>query len=106
MQWQWDGTLQDSEWFDVRVWKAGEPHYGIAWVRELEYQADFRGRAGGEYLWAVAVIRGRDGQMDGELSPESATRRFIYGGGGGGSSGGEEGDGGTSPTAPIVTPPG
>jgi hypothetical protein len=76
MRWRWDGTLQEDEWFDVRVWQAGKPHNGIAWTKQPEYVYDICLRGNGHYFWSVAVIRGQDGQWVGDLSPEAAPRRF------------------------------
>ncbi len=33
LEWSWYRELKDNERFDVRVWRDGEPAYGIAWVQ-------------------------------------------------------------------------
>jgi hypothetical protein len=77
LRWTWDGTLQPGEWFDVRVWTAGMPHYGIAWTKEPLYWIDICLLESREYNWSIAVIRGEDGVWLGDLSPETAPRQFT-----------------------------
>jgi hypothetical protein len=76
LQWNWDGELGGDEHFDVRFWQEGAPHYGVAWTRERTYQA--RGRPGIAYYWSIAIIRGQDGQVAEQLSPESDARRVVW----------------------------
>jgi hypothetical protein len=75
--WTWDGILQEDEWFDVRIWQAGIPHYGIAWTKQRTYSYDICLRVSGEYYWSVAVIRGSRGQWLADLSPEASPHRFT-----------------------------
>ena len=77
LRWTWDGTLQSGEWFDVRVWTAGTPHYGIAWTKEPFYWVDICLLDSREYYWSIAVIRGEDGVWLGDLSPEATPRQFT-----------------------------
>ena len=76
MRWQWDGTLRADEWFDVRVWQEGMPHYGIAWTKQPEYTFDLCLKGSGYFFWSVAVIRGQEGRWLADLSPEATQRRF------------------------------
>jgi hypothetical protein len=76
MRWQWAGTLRADEWFDVRVWQAGMPHYGIAWTKKPEYVYDLCLKGSGHFLWSVAVVRGQDGRWLADLSPEATPRHF------------------------------
>jgi hypothetical protein len=76
MRWTWDGDLQKDEWFDVRVWQAGMPHYGIAWTKQPEYVYDICLKGNGNFYWSVAIVRGEEGQWFGDLSPEAAPRLF------------------------------
>ena len=76
MQWVWEGTLRPDEWFDVRVWQAGEPHYGVAWTKQPEYLYDICIKGSGLFFWSIAVIRGTDGQWQADLSPEASPRQF------------------------------
>lgn len=76
MRWTWDGTLQKEEWFDVRVWQAGMPHYGIAWTKQPEYVYDICLKGNGNFYWSVAIVRGQNGQWFSDLSPEASPRLF------------------------------
>jgi hypothetical protein len=76
MRWTWDGVLQKDEWFDVRVWQAGMPHYGIAWTKQPEYVYDICLKGNGYFYWSVAIIRGQDGEWFDDLSPEASPRLF------------------------------
>jgi serine/threonine protein kinase len=54
--WQWDGQLQGSQYFDLRIWRDGEPHRGVAAFTGTsgEYRASALGP--GTYFWSVAVV--------------------------------------------------
>lgn len=89
LRWSWNGTLQEDEWFDVRVWPEGLPHYGIAWTKEPQVVVANPGiQIQGTVYWSVAVIRGRDGKWQADRSPEAAARRAVISSGGGRGGGG------------------
>lgn len=80
-RWSWERALGAGEHFDLRVWRAGQPHLGIAWVQDTTYST--RGLPGGEYRWCVAVIREAGLTADGTrgwepVSEESSIRAFSY----------------------------
>jgi serine/threonine protein kinase len=77
LRWRWDRTLQPDEHFDVRVWREGEPHYGVSWTKQVNYEYDPAMKGNGTFYWSVAVVRGKDGIWLKDLSPESAPRRFV-----------------------------
>lgn len=77
LSWTWDGVLRPGEWFDVRVWAPGMPHYGIAWTREPVFRFDLCLLVSGTYHWSIAVVRGEEGVWLGDLSLE-ATPRLFY----------------------------
>lgn len=77
LQWQWEGALQADEWFDIRVWREGLPHYGIAWTKQQRYLYDLCLQGNGGFLWSVAVIRGEEGLWQQDLSPEATPLRFT-----------------------------
>lgn len=54
--WAWDGQLQGSQYFDLRIWREGEPHRGVAAFTGTtgEYRAASLGP--GTYFWSVAVV--------------------------------------------------
>ncbi len=76
MHWEWDGTLQPDEWFDVRIWQTGTPHHGVAWTKQPQYVYDICLKGNGHYYWSVAVVRGEGSLWLADLSPEAAPRRF------------------------------
>jgi serine/threonine protein kinase len=76
-RWGWAGTLKADEYFDVRVWQSGMPHYGVAWTKEREYRYDPSTRGPGTFYWSVAVIRGQNGTWLANLSPEAPPRQFV-----------------------------
>ena len=77
VHWTWDGELGPDEYFDVRLWQEGAPNYGVGWSREGTYGV--AGEPNVIYYWSIAVIRGRDGQMLEQLSPQSPPRRLSWG---------------------------
>jgi hypothetical protein len=87
LQWSWSGALQEDEYFDVRVWGEGESAWGVAWTKDTSYLFDPTTK-GGDYLWTIVVIRGRDGTMLEELSEAPPSRNFHITTGEGGSGGG------------------
>jgi cytochrome c biogenesis protein CcmG/thiol:disulfide interchange protein DsbE len=76
LRWSWDGELAEGEYFDVRFWQEGAPHYGVAWTTEPRYVV--LGEPETSYFWAVAVIRGQNGQFQAQLSAESAARSIRW----------------------------
>ncbi len=75
--WTWEGTLQANEWFDVRIWRTGQPHHGIAWTKSWDYHYDLCLLGSGDFYWSMAIIRGEDGQWQGDLSLEAEPHRFT-----------------------------
>lgn len=76
MHWEWEGTLQADEWFDVRIWQTGMPHHGVAWTKQPQYVYDICLKGNGQYYWSIAVVRGEGSVWLSDLSPEAAPRRF------------------------------
>ena len=76
LRWTWDGTLQPGEWFDVRIWQDGSPHYGITWTKVPVFDFDICELANATYNWSIAVIRGEDSVWLADLSPEATSRQF------------------------------
>jgi hypothetical protein len=77
LRWAWGGDLSEHEHFDVRLWKEGAPNYGIGWSKEEHYTV--KRDPGVTYYWSVAVIDGKDGKMDRQLSPETPPREISWG---------------------------
>jgi hypothetical protein len=82
LRWTWDGTLRTDEYFDVRVWREGDPHYGVAWTKQPEFLYDPKIKGPGTFYWSIAVIQGHDGQWLADMGPEAPPRRFTISGGG------------------------
>lgn len=78
-RWRWDGQLGRDEYFDVRVWREGEPHFGVTWTTETEYLYDPRTKGDGQFFWSVAVIRGQGGQREMDLTEEAPAQFFTVG---------------------------
>ena len=82
--WNYAGTLQPGQAFEVRIWKEGQEHKGAAEeTTALELTINLDEAPGikdnknvdGEYLWAVAVIQRTTGARIGR---ESEPRHFKY----------------------------
>lgn len=71
LEWRWDAPLAEDQYFDLRVWQAGQPAYGITWTKETRFDLTTWLREQyrtGTFYWQVALIRGVDGQLLGETS--------------------------------------
>jgi hypothetical protein len=98
LRWAWDGTLQDDEFFDVRLWREGGAPVGIAWTKSREFVLSSPSYQG-FYLWSVAVIRGQNGDLVAELSPAAPARLVSI------SPGGNPAPTTAPPTQPAPTQP-
>ncbi len=84
LSWIWAGTLATNNYYDVRVWKEGQPNYGIGWTQDAATPFYFRPGAGqGKYCWQIVVIRQTGANPNGTkiwepISEESETRCFEY----------------------------
>lgn len=86
MRWNLAQPLKEDEWFEIRAgrtpWVDRETRYPIAWTKENTFT--FRVNRGSEPDWLrenqyclfVRVVRGRDGQWLGNLSPDSNCLEF------------------------------
>ena len=73
LHWSYGCQLADNEHFDVQVWRPGETRRGVTWTKDTEYWLDHSAFGEGRYNWSVAVVRGRDGVVDGwvtDAAPE------------------------------------
>lgn len=103
LAWAWNGTLGPDDYFDVRVWQNGQSHNGIAWTKERELVVEPQRLGAGSFNWSVAVIRGRNGSWEADLSPEAAPRSLIVNSGGTTDPGGDPPPPNTEPT-PVIVP--
>jgi hypothetical protein len=74
LSWSYDCPLADNEHFDVRVWREGEAHKGVTWTKDAEYWLAHEAYGGGKYYWTVAVVRGKDGVYEGDVTAEAPAR--------------------------------
>jgi len=90
--WTWSGVLRQDEYFDVRVWPSRHPwapvdgqwmitcaplddfasHASVAWTKDNQFTyvpPDWVSDT--LFCWSVAVVRGQNGTLLEQLSPES-----------------------------------
>ena len=79
LEWDWGRALASDQYFDLRVWRPGAPEHGITWTRERRFPLThwLTQQEAGEFFWSVAVIQGRDGQVEAEPGPAPPARQFI-----------------------------
>ncbi len=79
LAWDWGRALAEDEYFDVRVWQAGAPDYGITWTRARSFPLTqwLTQQEAGEFHWSIAVIRGSDGQVEAEPGQAPPPRSFT-----------------------------
>ncbi len=75
LEWSFPQPLAPGEAFDVRVWKAGAPNWGVAHTRETRWQVS-PNFLGGTWFWAIAVVT--DDERAVPLSPQSEVRTFSW----------------------------
>ena len=83
LEWQWQRQLDldNNEHFDVRIYKGDRRLYLYgAWADKSKAKLGLHYWDRGTYKWCVAVIRGKHGQWEADLSPESEKRTFRWGG--------------------------
>lgn len=81
LDWSWNGTLGENEWFDVQLWIDGNPPLGRDWTKQTEWQVPSRyyeQSSWRSWQWRVVVVRGVQGANRTEISPPSATRSFSW----------------------------
>ncbi len=70
LTWSWGHPLAENEFFDLRVWRDGDPDNGITWTKDSSF--DLRDwllyQAPGHFNWSVDVIARAD---DGSGTPVS-----------------------------------
>ena len=77
--WQFDQPLKPGESFDIRMWKQGEPAWGIARSTDTRYRLNAPPHGAGEYSWMVVVVRDDEHGNVIELSQPSAIRHLSWG---------------------------
>lgn len=78
-RWQGGGTLQGSQYYDVRVWREGAPHLGVVGAQTTQASINANSLGSGTFFWSVAVVdNGGATTVVGEAPP----RQFTVSGGG------------------------
>jgi serine/threonine protein kinase len=54
--WAWDGRLQGTQYFDLRIWREGAPHRGVAAFTGTSGEFRVSALGSGTYFWSVAVV--------------------------------------------------
>jgi hypothetical protein len=88
LMWDTPVPLSQDEWYEVQLWKEGEPPKVVEWVKEGAWKVE-RKYYPGRYQWRIRVVRGQEGKKEGELSPPSQTWSFSW----------------LSPSVPVSTVP-
>lgn len=78
LRWRSVGQLDEDEWYNVQIWRAGEIPDSAGWTKLTSWQVS-EGYYGDVVLWRVGVIRGEDDEIRRNLSLYSETRRFTWG---------------------------
>jgi WD40 repeat protein len=74
--WSYACTLAEDEYFDVRIWRSGQPHNGITWTKDNAYSLSRDAFGEGLYFWSIAVVRGSNGIPSGFTTGEASPRSF------------------------------
>ncbi len=79
LAWSYAAALEPGESFDIRMWKPGEPAWGIARSTETSYRLHGPPAGAGEYTWVIVVVK--DDPATGkviETSKPSGSRRVFW----------------------------
>jgi hypothetical protein len=74
LQWSYSCSLAENEYFDVQIWRDGDPRRGVTWTKDTQYTLDAQAYGGGRYNWSIAVVRGQDGQVQGWVTDPAPDR--------------------------------
>lgn len=79
-RWEWERPLAADESFELRFYPAGnEPFLApFGWHKENSIEVDLNNLPAGAYQWSVAVVRGADGNWEGDVA-ESAKQGLTWG---------------------------
>ncbi len=78
LRWSYNCELGLYDHYDVRVWREGNPHYGVNWTKDpvfqLDCQAWFDDYGAGRFCWSIAIVRGQNGVLEKVLVDEGPAR--------------------------------
>jgi hypothetical protein len=75
--WGTPTPLLEDEWYEVQLWREGEPSKVVQWVKEGTWKVG-SGYYPGRYQWRIVIVRGQDGRKEMHLSPPSQTWSFSW----------------------------
>jgi hypothetical protein len=77
LTWDSAGTLQDDQWYEVRLWENGTEWRGAVKTRSTSWQVP-KDYNPGRYGWRVAAVLTQDGNWVKDISPQSDMRFFVW----------------------------
>jgi len=69
--------LLEDEWYEVQLWREGEPPKVVQRVKEGTWKVE-RSYYPGRYQWRIRIVRGQEGKKERDLSPPSQTWSFSW----------------------------
>lgn len=69
-RWEWGKTPAEDESFELRFYKSGSKTYDapFGWHKETSAEINLNNLTPGKYTWVVAVVRGRDGKWEEDIT--------------------------------------
>ncbi len=77
LMWDTPTPLLQDEWYEVQLWKEGEPPDVVQWVKEGAWKVE-RTYYPGSYQWRIRIVYGQEGTKERDLSPLSQTWSFSW----------------------------
>jgi hypothetical protein len=77
LMWDTPTTLSQDEWYEVQLWKEGEPPKVVQWVKEGTWKVEPKYYPG-SYQWRIRIVYGQEGKKERDLSPLSQTWSFSW----------------------------
>jgi hypothetical protein len=77
LMWDTSTSLAEDAWYEVQLWREGEPPDVVQWVKEGTWKVEpeyYPGR----YQWRILIVRGQEGRKERDLSPPSQTWSFSW----------------------------
>jgi hypothetical protein len=75
--WDTPTPLSEDEWYEVQLWREGDPPDVVQWVQEGTWKVEPKYYPG-RYQWRIRIVRGQEGQKEMNLSPLSQTWSFSW----------------------------
>jgi len=75
--WDTPTPLAKDEWYEVQLWREGEPPQVVQRVKEGTWKVE-RKYYPGCYQWRIRIVRGQEDRKERDLSPYSQTWSFSW----------------------------